>query len=137
MRGLNNSLLLARSLTTTQDLLWDWFPTQALTPLQRWNTLKGGALRAPGQVTQDLASWIMGRRMVTKRQVEEMMVDFWGNLFHIAPLADYAWLFRGEYWRTIRDHAIGGSEDLLMSVIQHPCLGLYLDNVESTRQVGN
>ena len=36
------------------------------------------------EMMQDLASWTMLRRLLTQRPVEEMMVDFWSNLLHVA-----------------------------------------------------
>jgi uncharacterized protein (DUF1800 family) len=113
------------------DALRGWFPDLALTPLQRWEATQAHDL-TPTELTSHLASWIMLRRLITQRQVEEMMVDVWSNLFHVSSLADSTWVYRVEYEEMIRSHALGRFEDLLQAAIPHPCLGLYSNNVRST-----
>ncbi len=115
------------------DDLWSWFPALDLTPLQRWRRHEAGA--ATGwEMMQDLASWVMLRRLTTNRQVHEMMVDFWSNLLHVASPSAEVWVWRVEYEQMIRGHALGRFDDLLQQAIRHPSLGLYLDNVESTAE---
>lgn len=110
---------------------WDWFPVLALTPYEKWQRYKSG--QEPGwQMMQDLASWTMMRRLLTKRQLLEVMTDFWTNLLHVPTSADQAWVYRVEYQNMIRDGALGSFDALLKNAITHPCMGLYLDNVNST-----
>ncbi len=111
--------------------LWDWFPVLGLTPLQKWARYKAGTQNG-WEMMQDLASWIMMRRLTTNRQVEEMMVDFWSNLLHVASPDPEAWVWRVEYAQLIRKNALGRFDDLLHDAVQHPSMGLYLNNVEST-----
>ena len=113
------------------DQLWSWFPSLALAPRQRWQLDKSGRLDDL-QMAQDLASWVMLRRLMSKRQVEEAMVDFWSNLLHVPSPSPKAWVYRVEYQKTLRRHALGRFDDLLRSATRHPAMGLYLDNVDST-----
>lgn len=110
---------------------WAWFPVLALSPYQKWQRYKSGAEQG-WEMMQDLASWTMLRRYVTKRQLQEMMVDFWSNLLHVPSPADEAWVYRVEYQEMVRRNALGSFADLLNEAITHPCMGLYLNNVEST-----
>ncbi|MDX6297144.1 MAG: hypothetical protein QOI51_1001 [Nocardioidaceae bacterium] len=113
------------------ERLRSWFPSLALAPRQRWQLDKSGRMDGC-QAMQDLASWVMLSGLVSKRQVEEQMVGFWSNLLHVASPSPKAWVYRVEYERTVRRHALGRFDDLLRSAIRHPAMGLYLDNVEST-----
>lgn len=116
--------------------LWSWFPVLDMTPYQRWQRYKNG-VSTGWEMMQDLASWIMLRRLTTNRQVEEMMVDFWSNLLHVASPSSQAWVWRIEYQQLIRKNALGRFDDLLQQAITHPSLGLYLDNVENTANAIN
>jgi uncharacterized protein (DUF1800 family) len=111
--------------------LWSWFPVLALTPEQKWERYKAGTEQG-WQMMQDLASWIMLRRLISKRQVAEMMVDFWSNLLHVPSPATNIWVWRVEYEETIRQNCLGRYDDLLYAAITHPAMGIYLNNVEST-----
>lgn len=111
--------------------LWGWFPVLAMTPIQKWARYKAGTQNG-WEMMQDLASWIMMRRLITNRQVEETMVDFWSNLLHVASPDPEAWVWRVEYEQLIRKYALGRFDDMLREAIQHPSMGLYLNNVEST-----
>ena len=111
--------------------LWGWFPILALTPIEKWAKYKVEGVNGWTQM-QDLASWIMMRRLITNRQVEEMMVDFWSNLLHVASPDSESWLWRVEYAQMIRKYALGTFDALLHEAVTHPSMGLYLNNVEST-----
>jgi hypothetical protein len=116
--------------------LWGWFPSLALTPEQKYQRYKSG-VEDGWEMMQDLASWLMLRRLISKRQVQEMMVDFWSNLLHVASPATNVWPWRVEYEEMIRTYAMGRFDDLLQNAIRHPAMGLYLNNVESTAEAIN
>ncbi|MGI8702012.1 MAG: DUF1800 domain-containing protein [Nocardioidaceae bacterium] len=118
------------------DDLRSWFPVLDLTPLQRRQRYQAGEA-AGWMMMQDLASWVMLRRLTTRRQVEELMVDFWSNLLHVASPSSRAWVWRIEYEQMVRRHAFGRFDDLLQDAVTHPSMGLYLDNVESTAEAVN
>ena len=52
-------------------------------------------------------------------------------------LSDDAWVYRVEYQNLLRRNALGSFTTLLKEAIPHPCMGLYLDNVESTKTAIN
>ncbi len=72
------------------------------------------------------------RDIYSQRQMEAVMTDFWLNHFNV---------FSGknqqepsqliEYEKTIRAHALGKFEDLLVATAQSPAMLMYLDNATS------
>jgi len=74
----------------------------------------------------------VGRALVSERQLEEVMVDFWFNHFNVyaakGPIRDYL----PEYERdVIRPYALGNFRTLLGAVAHSPAMLFYLDNWES------
>ncbi|HEY7167111.1 MAG TPA: DUF1800 domain-containing protein [Candidatus Binatia bacterium] len=69
------------------------------------------------------------RAVYSRRQLYEMMVDFWSNHFNIfaAKGAD-RWLATSYDRDTIRPHALGRFSDLLRATAQSPAMLFYLDN---------
>ena len=65
------------------------------------------------------------------------MTDFWSSHFHIPVGHDKAWVYRFDYDATIRDHALGTFEDLLVACSLHPAMRVYLDNWKSVRNAPN
>jgi hypothetical protein len=115
---------------------YGWWPTLDLTPIERFLRYKAG-IETGWEMMQSLASWIMMRRLLTTHPVEELMVDFWSNLVHVASPATNVWVWRIEYEKMIRQHALGRFDDLLQAAITHPAMGLFLNNVESTAEALN
>jgi hypothetical protein len=112
------------------DALWAWFPVLAMTPGKRYALYKTGGV--PGWLQmQDLANWIMLRRLISSRALQEMMVDFWSNLMHVASPAADCWPFRVEYEETVRANAFGKFSDILPALALHPAMTLYLQNDQS------
>src|SRR5881394_2821708 len=72
------------------------------------------------------------RAALSERQLYEVMVDFWTNHFnvYVAKGAD-RFLTPDYIEHTIRPHAMGGFEDLLIATAQSPAMLFYLDNWES------
>ena len=69
------------------------------------------------------------RAVYSRRQLYEVMVDFWSNHFNIfaAKGAD-RWLVTAYDRDTIRPHALGKFENLLRATAQSPAMLYYLDN---------
>lgn len=115
------------------DALWNWFPVLAMTPAQRFALSRQPSNPKPGWLQmQDLANYIMLRRLISSRCVLESMVDFWSNLVHIPSPSTDCWMWRIEYEETIRQYALGRFSDLLNAAITHPAMTLYLSNDTST-----
>ena len=72
------------------------------------------------------------RAVLSERQLQEVMTDFWVNHFNVyfAKGADRV-LMPTYIERTIRPRALGTFEDLLLATAQSPAMMFYLDNWES------
>lgn len=72
------------------------------------------------------------RHVLSERQLEEVLVDFWTDHFNVFARKGAVRVFAGDYIeRAIRPHALGRFEDLLLATARHPAMLLYLDNVRS------
>ena len=89
--------------------------------------------RSSWEQMMDLGRWTALQRIASKRQVHEVMVDFWSNLLHVPLTDDKSWPHRAGYDTMIRAGAFGSFADLLVGAITHPAMGCYLDNAVSTK----
>jgi uncharacterized protein (DUF1800 family) len=88
-------------------------------------------MRDVGVATIARATW-------SRRQLFEVMVEFWSNLLHVTNPSDRVWDNRQEYDRLVlRKHALGRFEDMLLASARHPSMLLYLNNAENTRYAPN
>jgi uncharacterized protein (DUF1800 family) len=73
------------------------------------------------------------RLVASKRQLLELMTDFWFNHFNVSEQKNQdRWLF-GPYERdAIRPNALGRFSDLLLATAKSPAMLAYLDNFQST-----
>jgi hypothetical protein len=89
-------------------------------------------------VMMDLGAGTLSRAVWSKRQLLEVMVDFWSNHLNVTNPSDFGWDCRADYDRTvIRKHALGRFEDMLIASAQHPAMLHYLNNDENTRYAVN
>ncbi len=113
-----------------------WFPDLTHSAQDKWwnNThdVKGG-----WEYAADLAGYSMMRRIYSRRQVLETMVDFWSNHLHVNANHDLAWVHRASYDDLLRRRALGRFDDLLVETSLHPAMLLYLDNWRSARNAPN
>ena len=67
--------------------LQSWWPSLRRSPRELWqrqiNDIEGG-----WEVMDDYARWSMMRRMTSRRQVLEVMAEFWENHLHVPALGD-------------------------------------------------
>jgi uncharacterized protein (DUF1800 family) len=91
-------------------------------------------MQGPRVVIQELQQARLLRAVHSRRQLYEVMVDFWSNHFNIfaAKGAD-RWLSTSYDRDTIRPHALGRFQDLLLATTQSPAMLFYLDNWLSAR----
>ena len=89
------------------------------------------------EVMNDLQRCQMVRRIVSTRQVHEVMTEFWQNHLNVSMSHDAAFTFRADYDRAIREHALGSFRDLLHTSTTHPAMGIYLSNAVSTKDHPN
>jgi hypothetical protein len=118
------------------DGLIKWFPRMVASPGTLYQRSVTGGYKG-WEVCGDLQRWTLLRRMLSHRQLHEVMTDFWSNLLHISAPHDKAWPWRLRYDATIRAHALGSFRGLLQAAITHPAMACYLDNASSTRETLN
>jgi uncharacterized protein (DUF1800 family) len=81
------------------------------------------------QIGQELAQAKMVRAVLSERQLQEVMTDFWFNHFDIYIAKDSDQWYTTSYERdVIRKNALGKFGDLLLATAQSPAMMVYLDN---------
>jgi uncharacterized protein (DUF1800 family) len=88
-----------------------------------------GQMNPPRLIIFELQQARLLRAVHSRRQLYEVMVDFWSNHFNIfaAKGAD-RWLATAYDRDTIRPHALGKFRDLLLATAKSPAMLFYLDN---------
>lgn len=114
----------------------DWFPQRDHGPSTRWQNHTAKRYEA-WEYARDLGAYTMLKRMYSARPLLETMVDFWSDHFHVKATGDLAWVFRDDYDKTIRRHALGRFDRLLEAVTLHPAMVIFLDNHLSVRDAPN
>jgi uncharacterized protein (DUF1800 family) len=85
-------------------------------------------------ITAQLQSAKITRAVLSERQLQEVMVDFWFNHFNVYTLKGATrWMTAAYEREAIRPHALGRFRDLVLATAQHPAMLFYLDNWQSTR----
>lgn len=85
----------------------------------------------------DLTSAKVARAVVSERQLQEVMTDFWENHFNVFIGKGQLRYYLPEYDReTIRPRVLGRFRDLLGAVAKSPAMLLYLDNAQSVADSG-
>jgi uncharacterized protein (DUF1800 family) len=90
--------------------------------------------KRPFRIAAELQAAKLTRAVLSERQLEEVMTDFWFNHFNVdARKGAVKWMV-ADYERTaIRPHALGKFRDLLFATARHPAMLFYLDNWMSTK----
>jgi len=90
--------------------------------------------KRPARIAADLQAAKLTRAVLSERQLQEVMVDFWFNHFNVdARKGAVKWMVADYERAAIRPHALGKFRDLLLATAQHPAMLFYLDNWMSTR----
>jgi len=90
--------------------------------------------RRPARIVAEMQAAKITRAVVSERQLEEVMVDFWLNHFNVyAQKGQALWTMPSYEREVIRPYAFGRFRDLLVSTARHPAMLFYLDNWLSTR----
>ncbi|MBC3762888.1 DUF1800 domain-containing protein [Quadrisphaera oryzae] len=70
----------------------------------------------------------------SRRQLFEVVCDFWSNHLNVTSPSSDVWDSRHDYdAAVIRRHAFGSFEAMLVASAQHPAMLRYLDNASSTK----
>lgn len=84
-------------------------------------------------VVKEAACAKLWRALLSPRQLQELMVDFWYGHFNVPAGTGLTHLWVGTYEReAIRPHALGKFADLLLAVNLHPAMLVYRENWQNT-----
>ena len=90
--------------------------------------------RRPARIVSELAAAKLARAVMSDRQLQEVMVDFWFNHFNVsADKGVVRWYVTAYERDAIRPHALATFRDLVRATAAHPAMLWYLDNWASTR----
>ena len=93
--------------------------------------------RRSNQFVAELTSSRVARAVMTERQLQEVMVDFWENHFTVFAGKGQTRYYLMSYDRdVIRPNALGKFRTLLGAVAKSPAMLFYLDNVQSVADSG-
>lgn len=105
-------------------------PSRGKSLTQLWNDYYNGPNSDPTRPVEDVRAATVTRAVYSRRQLFEMMTEFWHNHFSI-----YAWdyAYAGATWEhydrdVIRRYALGNFRQMLGQVAIHPAMLFYLDN---------
>ena len=81
------------------------------------------------QIISELSQAKLLRSVLSERQLQEVMTDFWFNHFNVFIGKDADQWYTTTYERdVIRKHALGHFRDLLLATAESPAMLVYLDN---------
>jgi uncharacterized protein (DUF1800 family) len=121
---LDDSALEARIATLYPLTTWT-LPQVRLT----YNEYNADPLMGPGRPRQEMAAARMMRDVFSKKQLEQVLVDFWHNHFNVDARGETGRWGVVTYEReAIRPHVLGRFRDMLGAVAAHPSMLAYLDN---------
>jgi len=88
--------------------------------------------RRSNQFVAELTSSRVARAVMSERQLQEVMVDFWENHFTVfAGKGQTRWYLTSYDRDVIRPNALGHFRNLLGAVAKSPAMLFYLDNAQS------
>ena len=128
-------------MTLTRDLQDPWKTQllQGVSPRDRelWGLMAGG-YAGSGVAASELEQAKLLRAVLSQRQLQEVMTDFWVNHFNIdlsksGDEINYANQYEEQ---VIRPHALGKFRDLLLATAESPAMMIYLDNPDSPAALG-
>ena len=115
-------------------LIADRFPGMKWTITQARNNIEPFSW----DLMYDTTVSTIARAVWSKRQLFEVMCDFWSNHLNVSNPSDNVWDNRHDCDRVvIREHALGRFEDMLVASANHPAMLLYLNNADSTKDNPN
>jgi uncharacterized protein (DUF1800 family) len=93
----------------------------------------GPAARPGGaaEVLAELRNARLLRALASRRQLEEVLVDFWFNHFNVYAMGSIYYDASPLERLAIRPHVLGRFEDMLLAVARSPAMSDYLDNMRN------
>lgn len=117
-------------------------PNVLLRAAQRGGQVDSAALRREARerrtLDRELMSARLARAVVSERQLNEVMVDFWLNHFSvfIGKNQRMRYALPAYEYTAIRPHVLGNFRELLGSVAHSSAMLIYLDNAQSVADSG-
>ncbi len=94
--------------------------------------IKYATMNGSWDLMSDLGQATLLRALSSKRQLFEMMVEFWSNHLNVTSPSSDVWDNRHDYDRyVIRRYAMARYEDMLWASATHPAMMRYLNNADS------
>ena len=129
---------------SSRELLERYPPPQVIrAQMRRTDMTRGDSLQVrrsaqeSRRVLAEMQIAKVARAVVSERQLEEVMIDFWDNHFTVFAGKGPERYFIAAYEReAIRPHALGKFRDLLGAVAKSPAMLFYLDNWQSSVEDG-
>jgi uncharacterized protein (DUF1800 family) len=85
--------------------------------------------KKPKEIEKDLAAHRIVRAVESKRQLAEVLLDFWFNHFNVyGDKGQDKWLIISYERDALRPHLFGHFRELLDATAKHPAMLFYLDN---------
>jgi len=109
-----------------------WFARLEDAPAVAWSRIVSGETSG-WQYGNDFSTYTMARKVVSRRQVHEVMTDFWSNLLYIPAGEDRSFPWRFSYDQVIRTHALGRFRMMLREAVVHPSMSGWLNNNTNTK----
>jgi uncharacterized protein (DUF1800 family) len=112
------------------------FPNLSLSALEYRRRVDAGQANS-WDAMFDLGQAALGRAAWSRRQLLEVMHDFWSNHFNVTCPSDEVWDTRHGYDAVLRAGALGRFADLLAAAVRHPAMLRYLGADTSTKRAPN
>jgi uncharacterized protein (DUF1800 family) len=116
------------------DQAWAAFPMARMAPAQ----IQAAIDRHSWPAMTDYGKATLTRQVWSRRQLYEVMVDFWADHLHVTMPDSQVWDTGIAYHdEVIRRHALGSFTDMLLAAMRHPGMLRYLDNANSSKEAVN
>ncbi|MBZ5733947.1 DUF1800 domain-containing protein [Nocardioides sp. TRM66260-LWL] len=114
-----------------------WFPGLN-NPPPTAALLAGGGARSAYQSDTEVIARTLARRLLSKRQVYERMVDWASNLLYVPAVSGRPFPWRSDFdENVIRPRALGSYRALLQAATVHPAMVVYLNGDQNARGAVN
>ncbi|CUR61567.1 hypothetical protein NOCA1260005 [metagenome] len=118
------------------DSVRRWWPDLDRKPSDLWQR-QVQEVRGGWEVMADYGRWLLVRRIRTRRPVLEKLTEFWEAMLHVPVSGDAQFTWRVDYGDTIRAHALGRFDEMLVATTTHPAMLIFLSAATSTKTAPN
>jgi uncharacterized protein (DUF1800 family) len=121
---------------SSADAVRRWWPDLDRKPADLWQR-QVQEVRGGWEVMADYGRWLLVRRIRTRRPVLEKMTEFWEAMLHVPVSGDAQFTWRVDYGDTIRKHALGRFDEMLVATTTHPAMLIFLSAATATKTAPN